>query len=418
MTGAPVSVLSLVLLLATADPGTLVLGPADRTTVEVRDASTTVATVSVTPHAPVELTLPPGLYTVVAPDGKTLGSIRVDAGQARGFALPGQVVDSDDAAPPVPTPDTPTASTSARDTSAAGPGPGRRRPPKARGSGSWKRWGSPLLSAVIPGLGQGLNQQPGKAVAIFTATVGGSLGAAALWLFREPDEGAARGDAGEPRAAEIARLTSFAALTSGLGLLYLGQIFDAHATARGRKARAREDYALAIEFQRSTAVGQRPGEPAYALYDDFAFSLMGQVHRRVTVGVSDLGLKLGPESFVLQGGVRSMYRFFDRRIRAPRVPSRWWLAAGGGFIFQGTTQARHDAGIASPFPDDARQDERLFGAVMYAQMEARWFLLDRWAIGLAPRVSLPFTARTYGQGKQIPRYATTFELGAFVGVHL
>ena len=412
------SALPLLLLLALADPGTLVLGPADPTTVEIREADRSIASVSVTPKHPVKLTLPPGLYTIVAADGAELGSIRVDSGTARGFALPGQVVGSDEAAPPVPTPAMPTPSTTAADTSSPATPVGARRPRRARGDGSWKRWGSPLLSAIIPGLGQGLNQQPGKAVGIFTASLGGSLGAAALWLLRPADEGAARGDAGESRAVEIARLSSFAALGSGLGLLYLGQIFDAHATARGRKAQPKLDYALAIEFQRSTAVGQRPGEPAYALYDDFALSLMGQVHPRVTVGVSDLGLKLGAESFVLQGGVRSMYRFFDRRVRQPRVPSRVWLAAGGGFIFQGTAEARHDAAVASPFPEEEPQEQRLFGAVMYAQLEARWFLLDRWAIGLAPRISLPLTTRTYGQGKQIPRYATTFELGAFVGVHL
>jgi hypothetical protein len=400
-----VSALLLTLLLAPTPegPGTLVLGPADPTTVEVRDPQGPVATVDVTPNHPVKLSLPPGLYTVVGPDGEEIGRVRVESGDARGLALPGQVVGSDEAAPPVPTPE-PTAASDPLE--ASGPGPRKRA---ARGDGRWKRWGAPLLSAIIPGLGQGINQQPGKAVGIFTASLGGSLGAAALWLLREPDEGAARDDPGESRAAEIARLTSFTALTSGLGLLYLGQIFDAHATARGRKAQPKLDYALAIEFQRSTAVGQRPGEPAYALYDDFAVSLMGQVARRVTVGVSDLGVKLAPDTFVLQGGLRSMYRFFDHRVRTPRMPSRVWLSAGGGFIFQGTVQSR---------AAQEHEPERLFGAVMYAQLEGRWFLLDRWAIGLAPRVSLPFTSRTYGGGKQIPRYATTFELGAFVGVHL
>jgi hypothetical protein len=410
----------LAVLLAIADPGTLVLGPATATTVEVRDTNGPVATVSVTPHHPVKLTLPPGDYTVVASDGTEIGMVHLDEGDARGLALPGQVVASDEAAPPVPTP---TAEKPRPALATEAPAPRKPRRPR---DGRWKRWGAPLLSAIVPGLGQGINAQPGKAVGIFTATVGGSLGAAALWLLRDPDEGAARNDAGESRATEIARLGGFTVLTSGLGLLYLGQIFDAHATARGRKASPLLRYTLAIEVQRSTTVGQRPGEPAYALYDDFAVSLMGQVARRVTVGVSDLGVKLAPETFTLQGGLRSMYRFFDHRVRQPRTPSRVWLAAGGGFIFQGSSRARSPTVVgADPSrPTGAEGDaelpepERLFGAVVYAQLEGRWFLLDRWAIGLAPRISLPLTTRTYGQHKQIPRYSTTFELGAFVGVHL
>ena len=391
------SPLAFALLLA--EPGTLVLGPADAATVQVRDASGTVATVAVTPAQASELTLPEGDYTVVASDGETIGTVRVDAGERRGLALAGQVV---------PQPNKPRA-----EAPLIPPEPPSRRASKQpkKKNGQWKRWGSPLLSAVIPGLGQGINQEPGKALAIFTATVGGSLGAAALWRLRNPDEGAARGDEGAPGGAEIARLGSFALITSGLGLLYLGQIYDAHATARGRKARAKEDHTLGIELSRYTAVGQRPGQPSHALYDDFALSLMGQVARRVTLGASDLGIKLAPETFTLQGGLRAMYRFYDRRIRK-QLPSRVWLSAGGGFIFQGSSRAR--PGRAGE-PGDV---ERLFGAVLYGQLEGRWFLLDRWAVGLAPRVSLPLTARTYGRLGQIPRYATTFELGAFTGVYL
>ena len=390
------SLLALALLLA--EPGTLVLGPADPATVQVRDASGTVATVAVTPERAAELTLPEGDYTIVGPDGEAIGTVRVDAGEKRGLALAGQVV-------PEPTPK-PRA-----DAPLIPPEPPPARGKKGKKKGKWKRWGSPLLSAVIPGLGQGINQEPGKALAIFTATVGGSLGAAALWRLRDPGEGAARGDEGASGGAEIARLGSFALITSGLGLLYLGQIFDAHATARGRKAKAKEDHTLGIELSRYTAVGQRPGQPSHALYDDFALSLMGQVARRVTIGASDLGIKLAPETFTLQGGLRGMYRFYDQRIRK-KVPSRVWLSAGGGFIFQGSSRSR--PGRAGETGDV----ERLFGAVLYGQLEGRWFLLDRWAIGLAPRVSLPLTARTYGRLGQIPRYSTTFELGAFTGVYL
>ena len=320
------SLLAFALLLA--EPGTLVLGPADAATVQVRDGSGTVATVAVTPSRASELTLPEGDYTVVAADGDTIGTVRVDAGERRGLALAGQVV---------PTSAEPRAEAPLIPPEPPSPHRAHDEPEKNKDKGKWKRWGSPLLSAVIPGLGQGINQEPGKALAIFTATVGGSLGAAALWRLRDPAEGAARGDEGASGGAEIARLGSFALITSGLGLLYLGQIYDAHATARGRKAKAKEDHTLGIELSRYTAVGQRPGQPSHALYDDFALSLMGQVARRVTLGAADLGIKLAPETFTLQGGLRAMYRFYDHRVRKD-VPSRVWLSAGGGFIFQGSSR--------------------------------------------------------------------------------
>jgi hypothetical protein len=109
----------------------------------------------------------------------------------------------------------------------------------------------------------------------------------------------------------------------------------------------------------------------------------------------------------MQAGLRSMYRFFDRR--------RVWLSAGGGVILQGTSVRRPDRSLQPG--EDARRVDRRFGAVVYAQLELRWFLLDRLSLDLFPRVSLPITHRDYRPGQKIPRLATTFELGAGVGVH-
>ena len=71
-----------------------------------------------------------------------------------------------------------------------------------------------------------------------------------------------------------------------------------------------------------------------------------------------------------------------------------------------------------PTPGEPRADaERSFSAVPYLLFDARLFLLDRWSLGLVPRVSLPLAARRYGGGRALPRYATTFELGAVLGVY-
>ncbi len=53
----------------------------------------------------------------------------------------------------------------------------------------------------------------------------------------------------------------------------------------------------------------------------------------------------------------------------------------------------------------------------YVHFDARFFLLDRWALGLVPRVSVPLQARRFGGGHLLPRYATTFELLATMGVY-
>jgi hypothetical protein len=287
-----------------------------------------------------------------------------------------------------------------------------RRGPGSRTPGPrWTRWGAPLLSALIPGAGQAINRQPGKAVSVFGgafALVGGAVGVA---LSRDRATGASPGR-GDGDALQITRLGALSALTSAAGLLYVGQILDAYAVAVGKWPRPHRDYAVNLEVTRMSTVGMRPGEPRYALYDDFSIALMGQVAPKVAFGLADLSVKFIGSDFALadrttlQGGIRTTWRFFER--------DRWWLLLGGGFIFQGT-----GAGDPNPSldPEAPRPNpERRFGAVGYVQMEARWFLLDRWSLNLAPRVSVPIADRAYEVGT-IPRYATTFELGTGVGVY-
>ena len=95
------------------------------------------------------------------------------------------------------------------------------------------------------------------------------------------------------------------------------------------------------------------------------------------------------------------------------------MLAGGGVLLQGTTRDRITRPLAQGEDDTEIRSEQVdFGAAIYTQGEVRYFILDRWNLGLAPRISLPLTNRAYPRGRQLPRFATTFEVGAFLGVLL
>jgi hypothetical protein len=238
------------------------------------------------------------------------------------------------------------------------------------------------------------------------------LGTVAVWAARDPANGAA-GDVGGRNSEEIVRLGGFAGLSTAAGLLYLGQILDAHAQAVDRRPpRPARDHVVALEVSRSTSVGFAAGRPAYDLYSDWSLAIMGQVAPRVSLGLSDLSIKYARHRnmVTVQAGVRAAYRFFESR--------RVWLAAGGGALLQGTrADPALDPLAADPVAPRAADAERAFSAVPYVHVDARLFLLDRWSLGLVPRVSLPLAARRYSGGLALPRYATTFELGANMGVY-
>lgn len=400
---------------AAEPPGRLVFGPDHRGTLTLVDAGDReVAVVSLRPGRRTIVELPPGRYTLRDAAGTPVETIELRSDEARGVELPPTltVAPSGRPAPSVRTaPERAPAVTTGR-LGVAPPAAEeaeqevelvRRRP--------WARWAAPLLSAIVPGAGQALNRQPGRGLAVFTGTVGLVLGTVATWAARDPNEGA-MGDGPGRDGREVARLIGFAGLSTAAGLLYLGQILDAHAKAVGRRApRPARDHVVALEVSRSTTVGFAAGRPPYDLYSDWSLAIMGQVAPRVTLGLSDASIKYARhrDMVTVQAGVRAAYRFFDRR--------RVWLAAGGGALLQGT---RADRALEPLVPDlDApRPDaERAFSVVPYVHFDARLFLLDRWSLGLVPRVSLPLAARRYGGGRALPRYATTFELGAVLGVY-
>ncbi len=163
-----------------------------------------------------------------------------------------------------------------------------------------------------------------------------------------------------------------------------------------------------------------PGEPGDTLYDDWSLTLLGRVSERVSVGVSDLSVKLGPGRSTLQAGVRAMVRLYDgvaRRNADRTAPRPWWVLAGGGVLMQGTSEQQRTDPLALGQRSEVRT-RAYVGAVPYLQAEAHYFVLDRWSLGVVPRVALPLRTRFYPGGRQLPRYATTFELGAVLGVWL
>lgn len=395
--------------------GRLVLGPDERGTLTVVDGGGSEgATMVLRPGRRTLVELPPGRYTLRDARGHAVQSFALAANEVRAVELPPEfsAVPSGPARPPAaggPTERGPAVTT------------GRLGPPSLDAAAEqeielvrrrpWARWVAPLLSAVVPGAGQALNRQPGRGLAVFTGTAGLVLGTVAAWAARDPAAGAA-GTTAERDGREIARLGGLVALSTAAGLLYLGQILDAHAQAADRRPpRPARDHVVALEVSRAATVGFAAGRPAYDLYADWSIAIMGQVAPRVTLGLADASIKYARhrDMVTVQAGVRAAYRFLDRR--------RVWLAAGGGALVQGT---RADPALSPLVPQAGvpRADaERAFSAVPYVHFDARLFLLDRWSLGLVPRVSLPLAARRYGGGRALPRYATTFELGAVMGVY-
>ncbi len=397
-----------------AEPGRMIFGAGHRGTLEIIDEQgAPVASVALRADHPVVVQLPAGRYTLRDATGRAVETVVLSAGQAQAVELP----ETFRAEAPA---------------SASGPGPvepdrpvvvtGRLGPatpdaqqevelvPRRR----WARWAAPLLSAVVPGAGQGLNRQPGRGLAAFTGTLGLVLGTLALRSARDPTAGASADGPTRSSARELSRLLGLAGLSSAAGLLYVGQILDAHAQAvRRGPVTPRRRHVLALELTRFTTVGFSAGQPAYDLYSDWSLGIMGQLVPRVSFGLADASIKYARyrELLTVQAGARATYRFYDRR--------RIWLSAGGGLLFQGT---RGDPSVEPVSEGDAAvaagsSSERSFSAVPYVLFDARLFLLERWSLGLTPRVSVPLQPRRFGRGRALPRYATTFELGATMGVY-
>lgn len=397
---------------ASERPGEIVLGPAaEGTAVVVDESGSVVAHVTLVPGRSTTIGVPPGRYRIES-EGKRIAELEVGPGERLALPSPPSLAADAPAEPrPIhsrqPTHDL---ADEPDDTDAVSPDEGRRARRRSQGD---RRVLAPLLSTFIPGAGQFVTRRPGRGMAYFAGTVGLTLGAVALYLSDDPAEGATRDDEGQTGAQEVVRLGGVALLSGAAALLYVGQILDAHGGAIGKTGRdvePVEDHVLAFEVQRSSSVGFAPGQPEYRLYSDFSLAVMGQAAPRVTVGASDLSIKLEParSGVVVQGGVRSAYRFYDRR--------RLWLSAGGGVVLQGTS-ARKQVAAVDPDDADLADEEGRFSAFMYGMLDARIFVLDHWALLIAPRVSLPFGERRFGREHTVPRFSTTFELALGGAVH-
>jgi len=349
---------------------------------EVFDANgTLVARVVERPGSATRLDLVPGSYRVVAPDG-TARTVEVPPSGV--LVLGDASPSSSAAATPRPTARVET--------------PTRTAAPRPR---RWTRWGAPLLATFIPGLGHAVAGRPGAGAGLFVGAGGLLFASIALGQAKSRREGAAFGDRGRSATRESLRQLAFVGATDTLALLWIGQIADAWVTATGKRVRGKIDHVVSLGFTRATAVGIRPGEPAIARYDDWTVQLLGRVSKRVMVGLSDLGLHLGPRGQVtVQGGARVAVRAVDT--------PRFWLVPAFGMILQGTS-----ARGTTPLGGTAAPRERgQFAFVPYVQLEGRIFVLDRLSLDVAPRLSVPLGTRFYGQGNAIPRYAPTFELAA------
>lgn len=378
-----------------APPGTLVLessrsgaGP-----VVVRDAAgESLATVQLRPGQPVELALPPGDYSVEDSARGGRITLSIDAGKRARFELRpegarGVAGELPVAAAPPPSPQ-----------------PGRPQ---------WKRTAAPLMSAAIPGLGQMVNRQPGKGIGFLVGTIALGVGAAVLMGASGGTDVSSKGLASNSFGTEAMGAVGYGLLSGSLQLLYAAQIMDAYATAAGVSGPSpRTRHRVSLDLTRMATIGLRPGDPAAGFFPDWSLSVLGQVARRFSVGAGDISVKQGRgfERTTLQAGLRLAYRFLER--------DRIWLGAAAGVILQGS--------FARPAPLKIPEDaptpgsEGSFAAVPYAQLDLRFFILDRWSLNLIPRISAPLAGPRFFNGpgdRVVPNNAATLELGTGVGVY-
>jgi len=380
-----------------ASDSNLLLHSGSDTSVTVRDKDGRIAAsliLSAGQTAP--LTLPPGDYSVSGDYGSPFAVTLADQGEVR-LDMPNP--------PPVPTPMT---TSPAR---APAP-PASEAPVKPRTCGGgpcrkWKRIAAPLMSAALPGSGQIVNNEPGKGIGMFLGALALGGGAAALHYTRDPLDASSPGLGSTTFGSEAVNGAGFGMLTGGLAMLYAAQIMDAYASAAGKETPSPEkDHRVGFQLTRMATVGFRAGDPAAAFYADWNLNFMVQVRRRLSVGLTDIGLKYGVGRTTFQTGARIHYRFYDR--------GRLWIGAGLGTILQGTV-GRQRQTIGEVAPPEVRSNA--FAAIPYGQLDLRLFLLDRWSLDLIPRISVPLGTRFYRDDLALPTHSVTFELGTGVGVY-
>lgn len=265
---------------------------------------------------------------------------------------------------------------------------------------NWRRWGSPLGSLFVPGLGQFFNGEGGKGTGLLFASIGSVAGAVALYSI--PNDGT------RPAGAEYARLIGYGLFSTAAPVLWIYSIADAYRVATKSEIEPLVDHQVRLSFTRMMSVGFRADPTRPGFYDDWSVSIMGQATKRLSVGVSDLSVKAngreGPQ--VWQFGARIDYRVLERR--------RVWLDLALGSILQvasGQEARELDPDLAVP-PRQLR-----FGAVPYGQLDLRIFVLDRMSLDLTPRLAVPVTTRYYSAARSLPRFAPMLELGAGVSAY-
>lgn len=370
--------------------------------VSVRDSKgALVATLQLQAGGRAQLDLPPGEYAVddTARGGRI--TLSVEKGRRARFEL------------------TPAgARGSAGELPAPAMAPGMASGPEAPPPRRWKRVVAPVLSAVVPGLGQMINRQPGKGVGILFGTIALALGAGLMQRTSGGTDVSTRGLASGSYAGESIGAVGYGVLSGGLQMLYASQIMEAYATASGLRApEPRTRHRVALELTRMATVGQRPGDPAAGFFADWSLSVLGQVARRFSVGAGDLSVKQG-QGFTrttLQGGLRLSYRVLER--------SRMWLGVAAGVILQGSF-GRSPTPLV-PAGAQAPAGQGSFAAIPYAQLDLRFFILSRWSLNLTPRISAPLGGPRFFSGpgpgghddRAVSRNALTLELGTGVGVY-
>jgi len=111
-------------------------------------------------------------------------------------------------------------------------------------------------------------------------------------------------------------------------MIWVYAIADAYRVATKSEVEPALDHKVRLSVNRMMTVGFRADPSRPGFYDDWNVSIMGQAAPRLSVGVSDISVKLGgaegPQ--VWQFGARVDYRVFDR--------GRLWINLGLGSILQ------------------------------------------------------------------------------------
>lgn len=377
--------------------GNLILSSSSDTSVTVRDKDGRIAaSLHLAGGQTTPLTLPPGEYSVSGDYGSPFLVTVAERGEVRLDMPKPPPVQTPMATSPARAP-APPASEAPEEVRTCGGGPCRK----------WKQIAAPLMSAALPGSGQIVNNEPGKGIGMFLGTLVLGGGAAALHFTRDPLDASSPGLGGTTFGSEAVNGAGFGMLTGGLAMLYAAQIMDAYASAAGKETPSpAKDHRVGFQLTRMATVGFRAGDPAAAFYADWNLNFMVQVRRRLSVGLTDIGLKYGVGRTTFQTGARIHYRFYDR--------GRLWIGAGLGTILQGTL-GRQRRTIGEVEPPEVQTNA--FAAIPYGQLDLRLFLLDRWSLDLIPRVSVPLGTRFYRDELALPAHSVTFELGTGVGVY-